>query len=70
MPSLNLGRADRIMRVVTAIAFIVGAIIAPIPLIARIALAANALYLLGSSLMGTCLGYKLMGVSTCPVSRA
>jgi Protein of unknown function (DUF2892) len=67
---MNLGRADRTLRVVSALTLIVAAVMAPIPLAASLALGATALYMGGSSLVGTCLGYKLIGVSTCPVSRA
>lgn len=47
---------------------LVGAVFAPLPLLARIlALAAGGVYMLGTALVGTCLGYKMIGISTCPV---
>ena len=63
----NLGKADRILRVAGAIAMFVAAAAAPIPLVAQAALGLTGLYVLGSSLVGTCLGYRLMGMSTCPI---
>jgi Protein of unknown function (DUF2892) len=65
----NLGSADRIGRVVAAVALFAGSILAPVPLLAQAALALAGVYMLGSSLVGTCLGYKLMGVSTCPIKQ-
>lgn len=67
--SKNLGNLDRTMRVVGAIVSFVLAFTLPVPLIAQIAIGLNGVYLLGSSLVGTCLGYKLIGVSTCPIKQ-
>ncbi len=64
---MNLSKADRIVRVVGAIGFFVAAALAPVPFAAQLALGATGLYVLGTSLVGTCLGYKLIGASTCPV---
>jgi hypothetical protein len=63
---MNLGTADRVFRVVSAVSLFAGAVLAPVPLFAQVALAATGVYMLGSSLVGTCLGYKLIGASTCP----
>ena len=47
-----------------------GVFLAPLPLLVRVlALGGGAAYLLGSALVGTCLGYRLIGVSTCPVGK-
>ena len=66
----NVGSADRIARVVGAVALFVGAIAAPVPMLAQAGMALMGVYLLGTSLVGTCLGYKLMGRSTCPLPRS
>lgn len=65
----NLGSLDRAGRVIAAIALFVLAIALPVPLLAQVVMGASGVYLLGSSLVGTCLGYKLIGVSTCPVKH-
>ena len=65
----NLGSADRIGRVVAAVALFAVAYAAPVPLLAQLALALTGVYMVGTSLVGTCLGYKLMGVSTCPIKQ-
>ncbi len=65
----NLGNLDRAGRVIAAIALFVLAITLPVPLLAQVAMGVSGVYLLGSSLVGTCLGYKLMGVSTCPIKQ-
>jgi hypothetical protein len=67
--SQNLGNADRIARVLAAVAMLVASIFAPVPMIAHVGLALTGAYLIGSSLVGTCLGYKLIGVSTCPIKQ-
>jgi hypothetical protein len=66
----NLGNADRIMRVVGACAAVSCAVLAPYPLAARVgAFGATAVYLLFTALSGTCLGYRLIGRSTCPTGQ-
>ena len=66
---MNLGNADRIARVIAAVVLFVLSFTLTLPLLAQLAMAVNGVYLLGSSLAGTCLGYKLMGVSTCPIKQ-
>ncbi len=66
----NLGRADRIARVAGAVVLFVVSVISPLPLVAQVALGMMGLYVLGSSLVGTCLGYRMMGMSTCPVHKS
>ncbi|AKF05207.1 hypothetical protein DB32_002356 [Sandaracinus amylolyticus] len=62
-----MGGWDRAARAAGALAMMVCAGLAPMPLGARVALAVVALYVAGTALVGTCLGYRLMGKSTCPV---
>lgn len=65
----NVGRLDRVGRGVAALVMATCAVMAPLPIALRIAaLAIPALYMAFTALRGTCLGYRLMGVSTCPVS--
>ena len=64
--STNVGNADRIARVVASFVLVAVAVIAPVPLLAQIGLGIAALYMLGTAVAGTCLGYKMMGKSTCP----
>ena len=66
----NVGNAERIARALVAVALIVAAFLAPLPLVVRAAgLGGMAAYMLFTALSGTCLGYKMMGYSTCPVSQ-
>jgi hypothetical protein len=65
----NLGSADRSARVVAAVALFAAAVAAPVPVLAQLALALTGVYMVGTSLVGTCLGYKLIGVSTCPIKQ-
>lgn len=65
----NTAMWDRILRAVLAVAAIVCAFVAPLPLLARVlALGGSAAYLFATALAGTCLGYRVMGISTCPVA--
>jgi DUF2892 family protein len=62
----NLGTSDRTLRGFAVVALLAGAIFAPLPLLVRVpAFGALAAYLLYTSLSGTCLGYALLGKSTC-----
>ncbi|WP_437661704.1 YgaP-like transmembrane domain [Sorangium sp. So ce1182] len=66
----NLGKMDRLFRGLGALALLACAWAAPLPLAARLAaLGAAGVYLLFTALSGTCLGYALMGRSTCPLPR-
>jgi hypothetical protein len=62
----NLAQWDRALRVVAALAMVAAAGVAPVAPWARVLLGVNALYLAFTSLSGTCLGYRLLGASTCP----
>lgn len=67
----NLANWDRYARVVASLALLVAAVAAPMALSLRLPLLLGmAGYMMTTALVGTCLGYKLMGVSTCPVKRA
>lgn len=66
----NVGTADRIARAVAAILLVGAAFAAPLPAGVRLPVfLALAGYALVTALMGTCLGYKMMGMSTCPNKR-
>ncbi len=65
----NLGNADSAFRAIAAVALLTASFIAPVPLMAAVGLALTGVYMIGTSLVGTCLGYKLIGVSTCPVKQ-
>lgn len=62
----NLGNMDRALRLLGALMAGVGAVVAPFPLTARLlAFGGVSLYLLFTSVSGACVGYRLMGKSTC-----
>lgn len=64
----NLGNGERLLRGVGGLAMGTCAVMAPLPLAARLALfGVTEGYLLLSALAGTCLGYTLMGKSTCSI---
>jgi hypothetical protein len=63
----NVGTIDRMFRGAGALLMTACAFIAPLPATVRIPLfGATAVYMLFTVLSGTCLGYRLMGRSTCP----
>ncbi|WP_437806507.1 YgaP family membrane protein [Sorangium sp. So ce1078] len=67
----NVGKRDRLFRGLGALVLLACAWAAPLPLAARLAaFGAAGAYLLFTALSGTCLGYALMGRSTCPLSRS
>ncbi|MBS2029137.1 MAG: DUF2892 domain-containing protein [Deltaproteobacteria bacterium] len=66
----NVGNVDRIFRVVGALALSTCAVLAPMPLAVAGIFGALGCYLFLSALAGSCLGYRLMGRSTCPVEAA
>jgi Protein of unknown function (DUF2892) len=66
----NLGNADRMLRVAGACGAASCAVLAPYPLALRLGLfGGTAIYLLLTAFSGTCLGYRLMGKSTCPTGQ-
>jgi hypothetical protein len=48
---------------------LLAAVLIPMPFVGRVGLAAMGIYLFGTAVSGTCLGYRLMGRSTCPAQR-
>jgi len=63
----NLGNADRALRAAAVVALVTCSVALPLPLLIRVsAFGSMAAYLLFTVLAGTCLGYKLIGKSTCP----
>jgi Protein of unknown function (DUF2892) len=66
----NLGSVDRVLRLAGAVVAAVCAVQAPLTLPVRLAaFAGTGVYLLLTALAGTCLGYRLMGKSTCGIEQ-
>lgn len=62
----NLGTGERWLRAVGGASLITGSLVAPLPWAVRLAaFGAMGAYLLFTALAGSCLGYRLMGKSTC-----
>jgi hypothetical protein len=67
----NVGTRDRLGRAVASMPLLMCALMAPLPLGARLlGFGAPAAYLLVTAAAGRCLGYRLLGRSTCPVTKA
>lgn len=65
----NVGTVDRALRALGALSMGVLAFVLPLPVAVRVPVfAALGAYMLWTSLSGTCLGYRLMGRSTCPAA--
>lgn len=63
----NAAHWDRALRVLVGTAMVAGSVLAPLPLLVRVlALGGGGAYMIVTALVGTCLGYRLMGISTCP----
>ena len=62
----NLGSMDRVARGLGALGLVVGAFVAPVEALLRVGLGATGAYVMFTALAGRCLGYRLMGLSTCP----
>jgi hypothetical protein len=63
----NVGNRERVARSVAAVFMLVCSVLAPLSLAVRVAaFAVPAVYLLFTALRGTCIGYTLLGRSTCP----
>jgi hypothetical protein len=66
----NVGTADRVLRALVGIAMLVCSVVLPLSIIARAAVFGGmGVYLVLTSLVGSCLGYRLLRRSTCPVER-
>lgn len=67
----NVGNWDRIFRAAAGAGMILAAFLVPLPLVARVlAFGMMGAYLLMTAVAGTCLGYRMMGKSTCPLHEA
>jgi len=64
----NVGRLDRAARGFLAIAMLLGAWLSPLSTLPRAGMVALATYFAITVLAGTCLGYRLLGLSSCPRS--
>jgi hypothetical protein len=66
----NVGTPDRIVRVLVGLAMLACSVLLPLPLAVRVAvLGATGGYLVVSSLVGSCLGYTLIGRTTGPLEE-
>lgn len=66
----NVASWDRIVRAIAGLTMLTSAFFVPLPLLVRVlALGLGGVYMVATALVGTCLGYKLMGLSTCPVEQ-
>ncbi len=65
--SHNLGNVDRIARLLAALGMLIASVTAPVQFSFQVGLALMGVYMIITALVGTCLGYKLIGVSTCPI---
>jgi hypothetical protein len=63
----NVGSLDRVARGLGASGMIVAALVAPWELWLRIGVGATGAYVLLTAFVGTCVGYRLVGLSTCPL---
>ena len=62
----NVGTLDRAMRALMALGLLAAALFAPVALPLRVVLGGGGLYMLISAVAATCVGYRLLGMSTCP----
>ena len=64
----NVGTVDRVARGVMAVGLLAAAWVAPLELAPRVLVfGIGAVYVAFTAFSGTCLGYRLMGKSTCGV---
>ena len=64
----NVSNRERALRALAGGGMLVGSIMAPLPWLVRVvAFGGGGVYVLATALVGTCLGYRMMGISTCPV---
>jgi purine-cytosine permease-like protein len=62
----NVGTGERLLRGAGGAAMATCAVMAPVPMVVRLGVfGVMGAYLLLSALVGTCLGYALIGRSTC-----
>jgi hypothetical protein len=65
----NVGSLERVMRGLMSMAMIVGAFVAAAHVEIRLGLGIMGVYVGFTALAGTCVGYRLMGLSTCPTEH-
>jgi hypothetical protein len=66
----NVARWERPLRAVAGCGMLVGSAFAPLPLLARLlVLGGGGVYMLATALFGSCLGYRMLGISTCRADR-
>lgn len=64
----NLSTISRVLRAGGGLALLLCSVLAPLPLLVRIGgLGGTGAYLLFTALAGSCLGYTMLGMSSCPV---
>lgn len=61
----NLGGIDRALRGAAGMAMMVGAFLAPLTWDGRLGLGMVGGYVLSTALAGACVGYRVLGMSTC-----
>jgi Protein of unknown function (DUF2892) len=67
----NMGNSDRVLRAIAAPALFTCCVMAPLPLVVRAtAFGGMGTYMAITALVGTCLGYRMIGKSTCPGSAS
>jgi hypothetical protein len=65
----NLGSLDRVLRGLGALAMIISGVVVPAQEAVRLGLGVTGVYLAFTALAGSCLGYRLLGRSTCSAER-
>jgi hypothetical protein len=65
----NVGSLDRALRSIGALALLLGALLAPLHVGLRAGLGVMGAYMALTALAGTCLGYRMLGMSSCPTAR-
>jgi hypothetical protein len=64
----NVGNAERLFRALGAVMLGTCMVMAPLPLVLRVAtFGVLGAYMLFTAVAGSCLGYTLMGRSSCPI---
>ena len=66
---LNVGPLDRWLRALGGVALAVLVLVLSVPLPLRVLGVVQGGYLAVTALVGYCLGYRLLGRSTCPLQR-
>lgn len=65
----NAANWDRAGRAIMGFSSILAAAVLPWPTWARAGAGMTGVYLLATAVFGACLGYRLLGISTCTVKR-